>query len=176
MRLYHYTTIHHGLQIIASELINTTASNLRIPKHLHLNAEGTAYVDEETDGFHPVVWLTSTPNAATPDLGSTDTPIESKTAVRIAVEKTKDMYPWAPWAKRHGIDRRFFEALKRNMPDWPNVYVCERPIPATEFAEIAMSVHWLRKDAEMYHGMLDIIPSIKDYSDDDTVIVSGLPR
>ena len=140
MLLYHYTTMQHYLEIVVSGQINTTHSELLRPVNLHLNAEGTAWVDEATDDYKPVVWLTCEPNAKSEDYGNWDTATESKTEVRIAVEKAKDMYLWNAWRKANRMEEEWFEQLRSNMPGWRDVYVCERPIPTSDFVEVRIRV------------------------------------
>lgn len=140
MILYHYTTLRHFLGILQAGQINTTHSELLRPVNLHLNEEGTAYVDEATDDYKPVVWLTSNPQANPEDTMATkDSYRESKVAVRIGIERRNGMYLWEPWAKRNGMESDWMDSLKRAMPDWKNVYVYEKPIPTSMFATMAVS-------------------------------------
>lgn len=138
MILYHYTTLRHFLDILASGQINTTHSELKKPVNLH--RVGNAYVDEATDDYKPVVWLTANPQA-NPEttMGTPDSYRESKVAVRIAIERRNGMYLWEPWAKRNGMERSWMDSMKRVMPDWKNVYVYEKPIPTSFFRGLAVS-------------------------------------
>lgn len=140
MILYHYTTFRHFLGILQAGQINTTHSELLMPVSLHVNEEGTAFVDEATDDYKPVVWLTSNPHADPEETMATkDTRSESKVAVRIGIERRNGMYLWEPWAKRNGMERSWMDSLKKAMPEWPNVYVYEKPIPTSMFATMAVS-------------------------------------
>ncbi len=150
MELYHYTTVRHYLEIMVSGQINTTHSELLRPVNVHLNAEGTAWVDEETDGYKPVVWLTCNPHAKTEDYGNWDTAGESKTDVRITVERAKDMYLWNAWRKANHMEEEWFKELISHMPGWRDVYVCPRPIPTSEFTDVV-----IRKEAAIKWGLTE---------------------
>ncbi len=150
MTLYHYTTLQHYLEIVVAGQINTTHSELLRPVSIHLNDEGNAWVDEATDNYKPVVWLTSNPNAVSEDYGNYDTATVSKTEVRIAIKRRHGMFLWSAWAKQNRIETSWFESLKNNMPDWKSVYVCEKPIPTSEFLSVDVSTAALKRD-----GLLD---------------------
>ena len=151
MILYHYTTLQHYLEIVVAGQINTTHSELLRPVNIHLNGEGTAWVDEATDNYKPVVWLTSHPNASSEDYGSSDTTMISKTEARIAIKRRHGMFLWSAWAKQNHIETSWFESLKNSMPDWKNVYVCEKPIPTSDFLSVDVSTAALVRD-----GLSDI--------------------
>lgn len=144
MILYHYTTFRHFLGILQAGQINTTHSELLKPVNLH--RVGDAWVDEATDDYKPVVWLTSNPQA-NPEatMGTPDSYRESKVAVRIGIERRNGMYLWEPWAKRNGMESDWMDSLKKVMPDWPNVYVYEKPIPTSMFSTLAVSDAALEK-------------------------------
>lgn len=133
--LYHYTTKEHYKEILETGSLHLTPSNLIKPKHLHLDAEKGAYVDE-TDEYRPVVWLTSDNGASATSLGNFQDPHGKKTDVRISIAKARDMHPWYRWAQENGIDRFWFKSLKRAASGWRSFYVCEREIPVSEFVDV----------------------------------------
>lgn len=128
--LYHFTSYEHLEKIVSSGKLKLTPSNLLAPKNLEL-VDG-ALVDRETDGYHPVVWMTDsdTPEALGLDGSSVD-----KERVRLTIRKRPWHKPWGKWATAHNMDkahrRKFTQGFK-----WKSWYVSELEIPLEDVIEI----------------------------------------
>ncbi|MCR5390202.1 MAG: hypothetical protein K6E77_05565 [Lachnospiraceae bacterium] len=162
MKLYHFTSETHLKEIIKSGYIKLSPSNLERPINERVDKENMRTV-ADNDDVRPVVWLTSTPVIKGDETGvyniddakrkaidqaladgkitkeQYEILIESKTSVRIAVEKTQDMFRWTRWAEENGIESKWFKALKQAAADYGNFYVCEREIPVGEFVQVEIN-------------------------------------
>ena len=158
MELYHYTDLWHLRQILEDGYLKLTPSNLLQPKNVQYVADehGRVSVIGDTDDYKPVVWATSILDFDRA-LQDTGLDIEDKANVRsvdkseaaIVITNTKKFRNYEAWAKRHKIDRRWFEALTRGR-DYKNWYVCEERVPIDESVKIAIRPDVLEQMGDGY--------------------------
>ncbi len=135
MKLYHFTSYQHMLEIIADGKLKRTPSNLLEPVNPRI--ENGVYVSD-TDDYKPVVWLTS---KATPDRLGVDTPELppqfNKHRVRLEISPPPflNICKWEPWADSHGISPKWKAALIKNM-DYDTWYISEGEIPIAYVSRI----------------------------------------
>jgi hypothetical protein len=122
MRLYHFTSAYHLPKILTAGYLKVVESNLSRTRE-HAGPD--------------VVWLTSNADAA----GNNWWQVSGrrsvdKAEIRFTVDVPKrDAAKWREWAARRGIDPRWAHTLMEagGSGAW---YVTERPIQASEWAEI----------------------------------------
>ena len=85
----------------------------------------------------PVIWLTATAQRAAYK-GFSGAEALTHTEVRFTVDvPAGDLSPWRPWAMRHEVSEEACERAADGRPArW---YVCERPIPRTEWTRVIWS-------------------------------------
>lgn len=130
MKLYHYTSLNNLRQILEDAEIKTSPSNLLKPVAPKL-INGT--FTDETDSYKPVVWFTSTSDfdGVAYALGLVGSATD-KTEAAIEVETAmKAFYKWEAWAQKNGIEKEWFEALKKTAPGWADFYLTEAPVKIT---------------------------------------------
>lgn len=118
--LYHYTSIERLPTIADRGYLEVTESNIS---------------RQRAHAGPPVVWLTTHADPATADNGLSGSAFD-KTRVRITVEVEKRrVHKWRPWARSHGIDRKWEDALSRvgGSGSWR---VSTERIPSTAWLEI----------------------------------------
>ena len=131
MKLYHYTSLGHLLQIFSNGQLKLTPSNLLRTKNIVIvNGEAT----DPTDKYKPVVWFT--------DLLDFDKAINcglkseiDKTAVAIEIDTdnySQSFEKWDKWAVKNGIDKYWFSILKKTAPQWKTFYITEKPVTLDE--------------------------------------------
>ncbi len=122
-RLYHYTSIERWALIEAAGMLATTESNLH-PTIPHAGPD--------------VVWLTTDAELGHGHGLTTTTDGTDKTAVRITVElPNKYVHKWREWAIRHGVERRWLDALDKTGGGGSATWrVVERPIRAERFIDV----------------------------------------
>lgn len=135
-KLYHFTSMRHFEFIVRSGVIKLSPSNLRMDDDtLHsepiiIDGEivGTQYVDKYKN-HHPVVWLTSNPDAPADGTGLS----ADKTEVRISFDTANcgvTFLKWTDFLKKYNGKPEYYTRLKKNGgSDWKNWYVCETEIP-----------------------------------------------
>jgi hypothetical protein len=123
VKLYHFTSVRNMREIEKSGCIRTTYSDIR------------------PDGAGPgVVWLTTNPK---PKQGWTeiDAPVfvHERYGVRITVEvPEKEAHRHAEWAKRMGMDPKWFKLYTERDGDSGSWYVVIRPIARHEWKAVEM--------------------------------------
>lgn len=117
--LYHYTSVAHLEEIIVSGSITKAPSNLLRPRNLKV--VGTALVDEATDWFKPVVWMT---DSLSPEgLGLPDI----KKRIRISIPMQRHFKKWNKWAKRNNMAPHLIRGPTISM-SWQSWYISEYEI------------------------------------------------
>lgn len=132
MPLYHYTSLYQLKLIMDAKQIDLCPSNLVRPDDWYMveDANGIPTVADETDDFKPVVWLTNFLDFKRALKSGLNKP---KTECAIVVKNPDPacFVKWDKWAIANGIEKKWFNALKRTAPEWPSFYVTEKPIVIT---------------------------------------------
>jgi len=117
--LYHFTSELHLPLILEGGSLYTTESNISLRKP-HAGPD--------------VVWLT-THQAADARHGLHHSFVD-KTRIRFTVSfRARDVHKWRPWARSHGVDPRWLDALavSGGSSSWR---VCTHPIDECDWVEI----------------------------------------
>ena len=129
MPLYHYTSIYQLKLILDAKQIDLCPSNLLQPVDWYLvkDDNGITTVADETDDHKPVIWFTNFLNFKRALKSGLNEP---KTECAIMVENPDPaiFVKWDKWAIANGIEKKWFNALKRTTPEWPSFYVTEKPV------------------------------------------------
>lgn len=135
MILYHYTCLEHLESILQAGEIKLTASNLLRPVNPQVI---NGNVVDVTDDYKPVVWFTSVLDFGKARNCGLNGSGADKTEVAITFEpKGNQTAPkWSTWAKKHQIEREWFNDLKAAAPEWENFYITEYPVKITEQTKI----------------------------------------
>jgi len=136
-QLYHYTSYHHLLEIVASGKLKLTNSNLLEPVNLRIE-NGNAVSD--TDWYKPVVWLTSREAPTEIGVYFADMPMppeHDKRRIRITIPNTVllGIRPWNQWATQNHMNRDWRRALTKGM-DSSSWYITEQEIPLAAASQI----------------------------------------
>jgi hypothetical protein len=117
--LYHFTSAYHLSLITAAGHLKVVESNISRTRE-HAGPD--------------VVWLTSNPEpTAQPWIAGATL---DKSEIRITVDVPKrEARKWRTWAASRGIDSTWAKALA--LPGCGSWYVVARPVPSTEWVEIA---------------------------------------
>lgn len=126
MNLYHYTSLDHLQQILSDKKLKLTQSNLLRPVNPRIE-NGTIVSD--TDYYKPVVWFSSVLNFdKAKDCGLSGS-FQDKTEAVIVIKSSKQpFYKWSEWAKKNGIEKQWFNDLKKTAPLWNSFYITELPV------------------------------------------------
>ena len=110
--LYHYTSMFHLPQILASGYLKLTESNLLMP------TSNENVLPMERTLYKPVVWLTSSIDPSGHGLISTYG--VNKKEVRITIRDRKHYQPWLVWSRNNRINKSWAKKLEldRNPNSW----------------------------------------------------------
>ena len=138
--LYHYTSFEHLQDIIETKQIKLCPSNLLRPIRPHI--KNNSLVDM-TDSYKPVVWFTSELYRFDELQKIINNGLSQKKAQAVICVPTNlfgFVYKkWDEWAVENGIEKKWFEILKKTAPNWRTFYVSERPVPITDDVEIMVN-------------------------------------
>lgn len=125
MILYHFTCKEHLASILSDRCLFPSESNIGSPLK-HVKPFGAHYAPD-------VVWLTNKPDVKHGChglLGPSD-----KAAIRITVDV--DAIPWIVFAKKHGINKKWYRALDKTGGKTSNHwFVFEGKILISEWKEV----------------------------------------
>ena len=161
--LYHYTSPIHYALIQKYGALKPTPSNLKYGtmavKPIIVDGEviGEKHVDEY-EHYHPVVWLTSNPDAKNDETGLN----VEKTACRISIPTKGAPWRYLRWpefCEKYHADPAIVASLKAGYgADWKSWYVCESEIPIADFSAVDFS-----PDAALYGYTADSGDAIAPY-------------
>jgi hypothetical protein len=120
MLLFHFTSRYHLQQILESEKLKTTESNVSPLK---------------PNAGPPVVWLTNEERWKKQGwhVGAAVNKLEFKFTVLIP---RGDIKRWYDFAAEHNVPSHWMLALEENGGDGSRWFVLERPIPSSEWVSI----------------------------------------
>jgi hypothetical protein len=135
LKLFHFTSVRHMADIMKSGCIRTT------------------YSDIQPDGAGPgVVWLTSNPKPKQEwTEGGAPVFLLEKYGIRVTVEiPDKEAHRYPEWARRMGIDPKWFKLYTERDGDYGNWYVVTRPVGRPEWEAVEMWEGFQSKPTQGY--------------------------
>ncbi len=141
--LYHFTSpIHLGF-IREDGYIKLTDSNLKIddatyriePMYRNGKLIGEHAVNKYSN-YHPVVWLTANADAVADENGLSRTKTQCRLTIPTKGRRWKFL-KWTDFLSKYNAAPLIAKSLKQGGgADWRNWYVCEEPIPVSEFSAV----------------------------------------
>lgn len=152
MKLYHFTSISHLMDILETGVVKLSNSQLKKPtaaearvlnKYIKGSSEPPTQAEQKLleqalIGKNPVVWFTDREDPERIGLDDvTNKPVDlihDKKQVCIVVEQTPEFKHWQEWALKKHINLDWYRAIT-NGCDYKSWYILERPLKLSEIKE-----------------------------------------
>ena len=137
--LYHFTCKEHLEEILSSQYLKLTDSNIITP-------DGTLETERRSQAYKPVVWLTDSEYSNNIGLEGS---VVDKTEIKITVLKKDYMVRWEDWGPQKEMEKAWRRRFCRNqkISSW---YISEQIIPFSDILRIEN-----RYDGTVYYGEPD---------------------